>query len=268
LANGCNIPTPPYKPCDITVDQGWAYSGPAVDVGDPVWSGWVDNGNGELVHTGTQATSRPMYHYIVDSVDDQKICSSEFKNEEGTRPLEETVPIVCEEGYEMVNFVCTLIPTPPVCEWNDQILATDPLCVESPPLVMCEWNDQLLASNPLCVEPPPSCEPYDTGQVLYQLHMSNTDPLHYGYFLLNSEKEGICQIVTNGNFPNATSVQTGCGCGMSAEFKWVTTSYDVLHVWKTCDGRIFYKNGDGQIVAPFGTFVFGQYCSSAECPIR
>ena len=122
--------------------------------------------------------------------------------------------------------------------------------------------------SPTPTEIPPSCKPYDTGLVLYQLHMHKTDWIHYGYFLFNGDKEGICQIVTNGPFPNVQFVQQYCNCKLPLDFMWHTDTYDVLHVWKTCDGRIFYKNGDGQIVAPFGTFVFGQYCSSAECPIR
>jgi len=115
---------------------------------------------------------------------------------------------------------------------------------------------------------PPSCEPYFTGTVLYQLHMRKSNPLHYGYFLPNGDKEGICQIVTRGFFPNSLFVQQYCNCKMPLNFSWRTDSYDVFQIWKTCDGQVFYKDSNGQVVAPFGTFVFGLYCSSSSCPVR
>lgn len=182
-------------------------------------------------------------------------------------------PVMCEWDDQILasDPLCAPPPPPIMCAWNDQILATDPLCLPPPPPIMCEWDEQILASDPLCVEPPPPpvfCGAQDTGKDLFQLYMFNTDPNHYGYFVENAVKVGVCQIVTDGNFPNSTSVSTGCECGLPADFVWTTTGFDVYHVWVNCKGEYFYRDSEGHTVVPFGTFVFGQYCSIAECPLR
>ena len=138
------------------------------------------------------------------------------------------------------------------------------------------YNSEATVDNQSCKYPPvitptpPTCRPsYDTGANLYQLHMYNTIPEHYGYYVDNGIKMGICQIVTyDGNFPNDTAVRTGCECELPEDFSWVTTSFEIFDVWKTCTGEVFYKNSEGWDAHPFGTFVFGQYCSTAECPLR
>ena len=94
LANGCVVPPKPYVQCSETVDQGWAYNGDAFDVGTPVWGDWVDNGDGTSTRVGVQATARHQYHYIIDARDDNIICSSEFRDEPGTREVREgTEPV-------------------------------------------------------------------------------------------------------------------------------------------------------------------------------
>lgn len=178
---------------------------------------------------------------------------------------------------------CEIPPTPTFTPTNTRIVPTEIIIptgtvvppTEVPPTEIPPTETQVPPTptgtyeppQPTPTEIPPSCEPYFTGEYLYQLHMNNANALHYGYFLLDGDKEGICQIVTGGSFPNAQFVQQYCNCKMPLDFSWRTDSYDVFQIWKTCDGRTFYKNGD-EIVVPYGAFTFGLYCSSASCPVK
>jgi hypothetical protein len=182
-----------------------------------------------------------MYHYIVDSVDDQKICSSEFKDELGSRTVRETTDPVygCMDETALNYDKSATIQGDSICEY------------------------------PVIPPPPVFCSAHDTGQDLFQLYMLGTDPNHYGYFVENGVKMGVCQIVSyDGGFPNATAVRTGCECQMPDYFTWTTTGFTVYHIWEDCNGNHFYRDFQGNTVQPFGTFVFGQYCSILECPIK
>jgi hypothetical protein len=155
------------------------------------------------------------------------------------------------------------------CEHNVPVVST-PTIIFTPTNTPTEPSISTPTETPIEVlveAPEVVCQSYNTGRVLYQLHMTNTDPLHYGYWLF-SGKEGICQIVTDGSFPNDQVISAGCECGLPNTFRWTTTSHETLYVWETCDGTIFYKDSDGMIIIPYGSFVFGQYCSAAMCPYR
>jgi hypothetical protein len=128
LANGCAIPEKPYVQCDETVDQGWAYNGDAFDVGSPTWGDWVDNGDGTSTRVGVQATARHQYHYIIDARDDNIICSSEFRDEVGTREVRESTEPVpgCTDPLALnYDKTATLddqsCEYPPVCEDSEAL---------------------------------------------------------------------------------------------------------------------------------------------------
>jgi hypothetical protein len=182
---------------------------------------------------------------------------------------------------------CTYPPVPvPGCmdeealNYNPQATVEDQSCTYPPEIIYgcmdekaLNYNPEATADDQSCtyppVIPPEFCGAHDTGADLYQLYMYNSSPDHYGYFVDNGIKMGVCQIVTyDGGFPNATAVRTGCECGLPETFSWITTGFDVYSVWVNCRGEYFYRDSEGHTVVPFGTFVFGQYCTTAECPLR
>lgn len=140
-----NAPPPPYVQCSETVDQGWAYNGAAFDVGAPVWGDWVDNGDGTSTRIGVQATARHQYRYIVDARDDNVICSSEFRDEAGTREVREsTEPVYgCMDPLalnynETVTMDDQSCKYPPVCEDGKANNVGEPLpCTyDEPPIII------------------------------------------------------------------------------------------------------------------------------------
>jgi hypothetical protein len=145
-----------YETCDETSDQGWAYSGPAVDVGGPMWGPWVDNGDGTSTRIGVQVTSRPQYHYIVDAYD-QTICSAEFRDEPGTREVRETT----EPVYGCMD--------PAATNYNPDATVDDGSCQYPPPVDVCpniEGNQETIPQgyedpnqDGICTEVPPPSEP-------------------------------------------------------------------------------------------------------------
>ena len=78
-----------YQPCDETVTQDKVY-GPVVDVGDPVWGLWVDNGDGTFTRTGTQATTQHWTQTTVDAQDPQHVCGVDEGDDPGEREVKET----------------------------------------------------------------------------------------------------------------------------------------------------------------------------------
>jgi hypothetical protein len=144
---------------------------------------------------------------------------------------------------------------------------TDGACPTTTPQVTPALTPTIIPEITPEVTPEPSCELINTGKVLYQLYMNDTNPLHYGYYTFDGTKTGVCQIVTDGGYPNDFS-NRACNCQMPDEFRWLTTGYDMFYVWKTCDGSVFYKTAEGETVVPFGRFVFGQYCNISQCLSR
>jgi hypothetical protein len=128
-----NAPPPPYVQCSETVDQGWAYIGDAFDVGAPVWGDWVDNGDGTSTRIGVQATARHQYRYIVDARDDNVICSSEFRDEAGTREVREsTEPVYGCMDPLALNYNETATVDDQSCEYlpDEPPFVPKPECLE------------------------------------------------------------------------------------------------------------------------------------------
>lgn len=144
LANRCVIPEKPYVECDETVDQGWAYSGPAVDVGAPVWGDWVDDGDGTSSRVGTQATSWRQYQHTVDKYS-EFVCSTAFRDEIGERAVrEDTEPVLGCTDEAADNY--------------DPLATLDGQSCEYPPV--CEDSEALnVGQEGECVYPQPSPEP-------------------------------------------------------------------------------------------------------------
>jgi hypothetical protein len=151
----------------------------------------------------------------------------------------------------------------------------EPTKTPEPP-VMCEWNEQLLASDILCVEPTPEvtpevtpvpvvCESTDTGRVVNELIMYNTGLLHYGYWT-STMKVGVCKIEgPSGQGIPVEHQARSCECGMPEDFVWQTDKVNVWHIMKSCDGSLFLWNDYYGVGKPYGGWEFGKYCTIAGC---
>lgn len=135
LDNGCVIPEPPYVPCSIVVEQEKQY-GPVVDVGNPVWGPWFNNGDGTFTRTGTQATEQNWTQKFVDSRNPELVCRVEEGTILGSRTVKETkegqvtlTPSNTCEGWSEVHRLFDP-DGKPVDEDSDSGLWIDPLAEE------------------------------------------------------------------------------------------------------------------------------------------
>jgi hypothetical protein len=144
------------------------------------------------------------------------------------------------------------------------------------------WSGQAYPAEGYDINPPEAatftitstvcetCSWNPTGRLVWVNYMNNTDPLHYGFWVDNGIKVGVCTIWTwDGNPPTLADQIRLCGCQMPATFVWHTDQQMGLQeVRNSCTGEIRLWNGY-EFVTPFGGWNPNQRaCSASECPNR
>ena len=150
--------------------------------------------------------------------------NSDYQTADGTTPLSGYVTWTVGAGNrpDVSYYVVYSVPDdppPPVCEWDETLLADDPACV--PP------DDPEPPEEPT----PPPCQPvhlYD----LYRYRMENAPDWYFG--------GGVCWIKSDDGVPGAERVIAQCSLQCIDEtFVWEGTDYEfAFGVYLNCDGTV------------------------------